>query len=254
MAACLASSRGLQPCADFLEDRLELGIALQRIEVIILENAPVCPACREHTVEGGDGPLGITGERMDAGLVIEIPAVRDVLCAEDILSDLQCPPVLAKSFIEIPGHIRVKAGALEGPCEIEVLRPEVRLDQIQRPVDHLFRSSRIAEGEPGLGVRVQDPGQIGMVLPEAQLGYPERSLKTLVRGLVIALPVADIRQIRQWPHEVRVLGPESILDDVEGSLGILTRLAQSKGLRITSSESAAEPRDDWVVGSKLLLK
>jgi len=59
-AACLASSRGLQPFADLFEDGLELGIALERIEIIILENAFIRPPALENTMEGGEGAVGIT--------------------------------------------------------------------------------------------------------------------------------------------------------------------------------------------------
>ena len=113
---------------------LELGIAPQRVEIVVRKDPGIRPSKIEDAAQGRQSGIAITAQRKQAGLVVEIPGRRGVVGTEYLLPNFEATSIPLQGFVILALLVVVKPEQLEGPGYTEMLGAVSFLGDLQSPV------------------------------------------------------------------------------------------------------------------------
>ena len=145
-------------------------------------------------MEGGQSTVGITGERQNASLVVEVPTGGRVPDAEYLFPDFEPSFVPAQRLVVFSLLVIMKAEHFGDPCNINVARTVGLLGDSQRPVEIGMSTLYITAIEHQQRVPPQGIDEIGMIRPQSALTDRQRTCESRAGFVVFLVSSIEHRQ------------------------------------------------------------
>ena len=226
---------------------------MERVEVVVLEDAAGSPAAVEGATERGEGGTGITSERQNTGLVVKIPTRCNVPGAKDLLPDSECTSIPTQRFVVLALLVVMKSERFNDPRHIHVPGTVGLLGNLQSAVERGTSALHITAIVQQQRVRSQNPHEIGMIRPQGALADRQRAFESFAGIFEVPFSSIEHRQLCQWRNQVGMVGPEGALLDLDRALEQGSRLVEAERSVITAAKGIEEPTEDRMIGREISL-